>query len=499
MARHRWRASGWRLTGVETTASGRTTADAALLETLVLNAAGDSTTGAQRLELDGLTFDGESAVRAANAFAERSYFRTVDGAGIDVAGLRADALDWDGETLGAESGAALLVSATSTPVDASFDAVEFSSARLGAGGLREIESLTSESGRGRVETMLEWSADAMALGGYRAPAWGETTLDFVETRNVELAGDANETRLRADRAMARGTRIDASGAAVFATVDVDGVTLDGAHGRANASARALRASPLTIRESALEIGALGVSGMESEIGVSESGDWELPALPIATGGARSSFRVRIQEASTADPGSVMRVTDRTTQPVFTGRIDIASAALRGFDSGAIGVPARFSVEATADIFTALHADGVLVPTSTGTELDLNATLQGLSLQELSPYSRMHLGRFVESGSADVTIDATIRTSDLEAVADFTLSDVALGKSGLPAGYAGLGTDDASALDTALGALTDEQGEIELEVPLRGQLDSPRFDFDALVFRALAGAAVETAQTLPQAE
>ena len=497
--RHRWRASGGRLTGVETTQSGRATADAASVATLVLNAAGDSTTGAQRVELDGLAFDGESAVRAASAIAERTYFRSVDGSGIDVAGLRADAIDWDGETLGAGHGAALLVSATSTAVRASFDAVEFTSARLGAGGLRELGSLTSEFGRGDLDGVLEWSAGALALDGYHAPAYGERTLDFVETRNVEAVGDANETRLRADRAAARGTRLDASGAAVFATVDMDGVTLDGTHGRASASAQALRASPLAIRESALEIGALGVSGMDCEIGLSESGDWELPALPIGTGDARASFRVRIQEASTADPGSVMRITDRTTQPVFTGSIDIASAMLRGFDSGAIGVPARFSVDATADVFTALHIDGILVPTLTGTEFDLNATLHGLSLRAFSPYTQVHLGRPVEGGNAHVTIDATVRTSDLEAVADFTLSDVALGKSELPAATPGLGTEELSALDAALDSLRDEQGRIGLKVPLRGQLDSPRFDFDGLVVRALARAALETAQALPKAE
>ena len=497
--RHRWQSSGWRLTEVETTASGRATASAASLETLVLRAAEDSTTGAQRIEFGGLVFDGGSAVHAASASAQRTYFRAGDGFGIDVAGLSADSIDWNGETLDAGRGAALLMSVTATAVRASFDTVAFTSMRLGADGIRELATLTSASGRGKVERVLEWSAGALALNDYRAPAYGETTLDFVETRNVELVGDAGEARLEADRAAARGTRIDASGATEIATAQLDGATVDGARGRASASVRALRASPLTIRESALEIGALSLAGVESEIGLSESGDWELPALPIGTGDARSSFRVRIQEASTAEPGSVLRITDRTTKPAFTASVDIAGAALRGFDSEAIGVPARFSVEATADIFSALRADGILVPTLTGTEFDLEATVRGLSLRELSPYSRLHLGRPVEGGYADVALDATIRTSDLEAVADFTLSEIVLGKFEVPAQSPAPGAEYASMLDTALNSLADEQGRIELKVPLHGRLDAPDFDFDGLVARALARAALESAQALPKAE
>ena len=497
--RHRWRTGGWRLIGVERAVSGRASAEQASVETLVLNAADDSTTGAQGVEFDALVLENESAMHAASAFAERTYFRARDGSGIDVAGLRAHDVDWNGETLVAERGAAPLMSIAAAPVRASFDTLAFTSARLGARGVRELGSLTSTSGRGNVERVLEWSAGASTLNGYHAPASGGTMLDFVETRDIELIDDANETHLRADRMAVREARIDASGETAFANAEVEGITLVSARGGASASAHALRASPLTIRDSALAIGALSLSGLESAIGLSESGDWDLPALPVVAGDTRSSFRVRIGEASTAERGSVIRVVDRTTEPEFSDSIDIASAALRGFDSGAVGVPARFSVDAAAGIFTSLHADGVLTPTLTGTELDLNATIHGLSLHELSPYARLHLGHSVEGGLADVTLDATIRTSDLEGVADFTLSEVVLGEAEPPAGSAGLGVEGATALGAALNSLEDEQGRIELRVPLRGKLDAPDLDLDGLVARAFARAALEAAEASPKAE
>ena len=497
--RHRWHSDGWRLTGVERAPSGRAGADAAALETLVLTVAGDSTTGAHGVELRGLSFDGESAVRAAGAGAERAYHRAHDGAGIDLAGVSAEAVGWNGETLVAERGAAPLMSVAASPLRASFDGVAFASARVGAGGAHEFATLSSGSVRGGVERTLEWSAGALALEGYRATASGGTTVDLVEAVNLDLLGNANEARVRADRATAGGMRVEPSGETTFADAGVEGVIVHDTRGRDSTSARALRASPLTIRESALEIGTLSLSGVESAIAVSEAGDWELPALPLGAGDAASSFAVRVQEAGTTDSGSAVRITDRTTAPVFAERFVIDRATLRGFDSTAAGVPARFSVEATAGMFTALHADGALVPTLTGTDLDLAATVRGLSLRHLSPYARLHLGRTVERGHADVAVDTTLRTSDLEGVADLALSDVVLGESGLPADSSAPAMEGTAALGTALEALTDEQGSVELKVPLRGRLDAPGFDLDGLVAAALAQAALAAVEASPEGE
>ena len=494
----RWESSGWRLTGVERTASGRTSADTASLESLVRSAADDSTAGAQRIALDGLVFDGESAVHATGAFAERTYFRTGDGSGVDVAGLRTGAVDWSGGTLAAERGAAPLMIVSASPVRASFDTVAFTSARFGAGGMHEFGTVTAASGRGRVEHGLEWSAGAVALAGYSAPPFGEAMLDFVETRDVEIVDDA-ETRFRAERAEVRGARVDPSGTTVFANAEVEGITLNDSRGAGRTSARTLRASPLTVRESALEIGTLRLSGIESAIGLDESGGWELPPLPLRTGGGQPAFRIRVREAGIADPGSVIRLVDRTTEPDFATRVHVASAALRRLDTEAIGVPARFSVEAAGDMFTALQATGTLTPGPTGTDLNLNATIRGLSLRELSPYSRLHLGRSVEGGRADVALDAAVRTSDLEGVANFTLSEVVLGNPGSPAGVSRSGAEGTSTLDTALDSLEDRQGRVEVEVPLRGKLDAPDFDFDGLAVRAFANAVLETAEARSRAE
>ena len=538
--RDRWEWKGWMLTGVETTAAGRAEASTASVEALTMNAAGGSTAGVQGLTLTGLTFDGESTMRASNAFVEQLRYRARPGgadggSGVGVGGLHTGDLEWNGEALTATQGAAPEVSVTVGPVRASFDAVEFTNARLGADGVRRLESLTAASHRGKADggtdvqgsigfqggtelqdrtgTVLEWSAGELTLGGYLVSAFGETTLDSAETRGVEVLGDATDARLRAERLALRGTRIDPTGAVVLADARVEGFALQGADGRTHTAARALQADRFAIGGSGLEIASLDVSGIDSTIEVDENGEWVFTGLPFGADDSRSSLRARIEEAGATAPDSTIRFIDRTTDPDFATRLDLERATLRGFDSEAIDVPALFSVEATAETFTALEIDGsntraasplpartaetftaleidgALIPTLTGIDLDLNALVSGLSLPDFSPYSRRHLGRDVVAGHADVALDLAVRSSDLEGVAHFALNGVELGEPAAPEGSPA--PDPTSALPE------ETQGTITLEVPLRGRTDDPGFDFDGLVTRGLAQTARQRSGTLPK--
>ena len=495
---NRWRSRGWHLTGVEMAASGGASARTASLENLTFNANDDAMATVQGIELDGLTVGDGYTATSTSASIGRTHYRAGGGQVVDVIGLRADALAWDRGSLLAERGAAPLMSVVAPPVSASFDTLEFASVLLGAGGVQRLDSLESGSSRGRVEPGLEWSTRRLELGGYLASASVETGLDFIEALDVEVRGregegeGEGEVRLGAGRLSALDARIDSSGTMELASVQAHDVALRAAEGLASMSARMLQASRMALGTSAMEIGSVEVSALDSTIGVTDRGDWELPVLPIGIGGGSpSSFRVRIDEARTSDSASVVGLVDRTTVPHFETRIDIADATLLGVDTAAIGMPAHFSVEAAAGIFTGLRADGVVVPTLTGADVDLIAAIRGLSLPDLSPYSRLHLGQDIEDGQADVRLALTVRTSDLEGTAEVAMREVALEGAGSPGASPGLGA--------ALASLEDEQGAIMLKAPLRGELDSPDFDLDGLLIRSLASAALDTANTLLEAE
>ena len=492
MGRFRWQASGGRLNGVDVGVSGRARADAVAMESLTMSVAEESMIGISGFESGGLTFDGENLLQASSATAGRARFRVRGDVSVDATGLRADALEWNGESLAAERGEAPLMSVRAAPVRASLDSVKFGSARLGARGLLHLDALSAASFRGDVasESHLQWTAGNSRLAGYRARGSGEATLDFVETREVEVVVVGDDARLRADRFAVRDTRLDSSGDLRLANVHVDGVT----SGRANDnrfSADAVRGGHVVLRDAGLEMGSLDLSGLETTIGMNEKGEWDLPLPPLGTGSAGAPYSVRIDEAGIVDHRAVVHVVDRTTDPEFAARVDVARATLRGYRSSAPGSPARFSIESAADAFSSARVEGALIPTLTGTDLDLNADLRGLTLPAFSPYARLHLGHDLAAGQADATLALAVRSADLDGVVDFRPSGVRFRDTE--------SRTNRSVLGSALALIEERNGAIELKATLRGGVDDPDFNLDRLLVHALADSALDAAEVLEKAE
>ena len=492
MGQSSWQVDGGRLVGVEAEVSGSARADAASIERLTMVAADETIIGVHNFDCDGLTFDGESTLQASSATAGRARFRVRSDASVDTTGLRVDALEWIGESLAAQRGEAPLMSVGAAPVRASLDEVVFTYARVGARGLRQLDSLRAASFRGGVASGIgfQWAAGESGLAGYHAPDAGAATLDLVESREVEVMAGEDQARLGMEKLSVRNARLDPSGDTILASASVDGATLDSPNGN-RMSADALEGSGVALRSAGLEIGSLDLFGLDGTIGMTETGEWNVPSLPLVASDAGSKYSVRIGEADTADQETVIHVVDQTTDPDFTARLAIESATLRGFHSAATGAPSRFSIESTADAFTSARVEGVVIPTPTGTDLDMNVQLRGLSLPALSPYGRLHLGQDISAGHADATIAFTVRSSDLDGVVDFHPSGLQFQDPASP--------ENRSLLGTALSLIEEQQGAIELRAPLRGRVDDSDFNLDRLLTRALADTVLDAADGLEKAE
>ena len=501
---YRWEAGGVRLNGVQAGVSGGARADVVSMEALAMDVAEESIIRISTFESGGLTFDGENRLHASSATAGRARFRIRADVSVDATGLRADALEWNGESLAAQHGEAPLMSVRAAPVRASLDAVEFVSARFGARGLLRLDALSAASFRGGVaaEPGLQWTAGESKLVGYRSGGAGEATLDLVETQGVEVVAVGDDARLRAGGFAVRGARLEPSGDLVIADVLVDGAAL----GRANdtrLSADAVRGGRVVVRDAGLEIGSIDLSGLEAAIGLDEKGEWDLPPLPFRAGSFRTGplgtddggepYSVGIDEAGIAGPAAaVVHVVDRTTDPDFAARVDIERATLRGFRSSAIGLPARFSIEGAADAFSSARVEGALIPTLTGTDLDLNVDLRGLTLPAFSPYARLHLGQDLAAGQADATLALAVRSADLDGVVDFRPSGVRFRDMASPA--------NRSVVGSALALIEARNGAIELTASLLGSVDGPRASTSIASWsRALADSALDAANRLEKAE
>jgi hypothetical protein len=130
-------------------------------------------------------------------------------------------------------------------------------------------------------------------------------------------------------------------------------------------------------------------------------------------------------------------------------------------------------------------------------LDVHAAFENVAMPELSPYTATFLGRKIDSGK--LWLDLVYRIDDGALTGDnnVTIRELALGEPVDAPGVRRL------PLDLAVALLTDSQGVIRADVPVKGDIDDPKFDIGAVVrdaignviarivsapFRALAGLA-----------
>ena len=118
---------------------------------------------------------------------------------------------------------------------------------------------------------------------------------------------------------------------------------------------------------------------------------------------------------------------------------------------------------------------------------LVVNIKNLQLKDLSPYSVAYLGFPFEDGTLSFTSDNSIRYSQLDGKNMLDLYNPELGEK----------RKDVDAkvnipLKAALYILKDKDGKIQLDVPVKGNIDSPEFSYMKIVWKTLGNLVVKVA-------
>lgn len=197
--------------------------------------------------------------------------------------------------------------------------------------------------------------------------------------------------------------------------------------------------------------------------------------------ARES-RVVIRRLSIAQ-GRVEFV-DETVTPTFTSAIsqldgvvvydpeetDRANVAFQGTLSGGVG----------------LEIKGWLVLSEGQLNLSLEGTLQDYELSQVSAYAEKHVKYQIRRGRVTVKTNYTYDAGQVDAESGVTLRRVELGEQlgeefrervGIP-------------LKLALALLEDADGEIRLNIPVRGNVNNPEFNVRSVVWKSVRSAVLK---------
>jgi uncharacterized protein involved in outer membrane biogenesis len=141
-------------------------------------------------------------------------------------------------------------------------------------------------------------------------------------------------------------------------------------------------------------------------------------------------------------------------------------------------PADIALEGLVNEYGFAQIKGQMLPFDLKNQLDLSVLFKNIDITRLSPYSGKFAGYKIQEGKLDVELDYEIRKHTLVGQNNIILDSLTLGEK----------IESPDALDLPLGLaialLKDRNGQIDINLPVTGDLNDPQFSYGAIVMRAV---------------
>jgi hypothetical protein len=228
----------------------------------------------------------------------------------------------------------------------------------------------------------------------------------------------------------------------------------------------------------LIVGDDGVNNLARLLGQPASNPKETPALPATTRtkkDTQAAVYLSIGGLKINDANLVMR--DERYQPAVINRLDKLAITVG---------PLKNTPDSLAHISFAgeldnapIQGEGAMNPLRADTATELQAQLTTLDLTALSPVSKRFIAYPLQKGLFTLDSKISIEQGQLDSTHRIKLDGLELGDK--------VKSPDAPNLPVKLGVslLQDPAGNINLTLPVRGDLDDPSFSVGGLVFKVIA--------------
>ncbi|MBL9127343.1 MAG: DUF748 domain-containing protein, partial [Verrucomicrobiales bacterium] len=193
--------------------------------------------------------------------------------------------------------------------------------------------------------------------------------------------------------------------------------------------------------------------------------------PSATPNTADRFPIRIAEVGIE--GASLHFADRSIEPPCTFDLRRLDATVTGLSSE-VGDRAEASLSGIVDEGAPFGLRGRINPLSATPFLDVAFTNQHLQLTAFSPYMEKYAGYPLNKGRLSLDLNYALRDGALDATNKVRLEQLVLGSRN--------DSPDATQLPVklAIALLKDSQGVIDLDVPIQGRLDDPKFRIGPIV-------------------
>ncbi|OEC34339.1 Uncharacterized protein involved in outer membrane biogenesis [Pseudomonas cuatrocienegasensis] len=178
--------------------------------------------------------------------------------------------------------------------------------------------------------------------------------------------------------------------------------------------------------------------------------------------------------------------DFSLTPNFATAVQQLNGRIGTLDNRA-GKPASVNIAGKVDRYAPVSIKGSLNPFDPLASLDIATQFKQVELTTLTPYSGKFAGYRIRKGRLNLDLHYRIRNGQLDAENKVVVEQLQLGEK----------VDSPSAVDLpirlAVALLKDSDGKIALELPLKGDLNSPDFDVMPIVWQTLRNLVLRAAQ------
>ena len=184
----------------------------------------------------------------------------------------------------------------------------------------------------------------------------------------------------------------------------------------------------------------------------------------------------------------LNYTDNFIKPNYTANLTKVTGKIGAFGTAG-GPPAEVAVQAQLDDNSPVDISGVMNPLTPVAFLDIKGKANDVELTRLSAYSSKYTGYPITQGKLTVDVHYMLDQRKLQADNHIFITQLTFGDRIESPGISHLPVKLAVAL------LKDTQGNIDVNVPVSGSLDDPKFSMGGLIWRAI-GNLIARAATAP---
>ena len=181
-------------------------------------------------------------------------------------------------------------------------------------------------------------------------------------------------------------------------------------------------------------------------------------------------RVRFQNAK-------LDFADLSLRPQFSAKIYELNGVITGLSSQR-DARSQIQLDGRVDQYGMARVRGQLNPFVPADNTDLNVVFKNVDMVAASPYSMKFAGYKIAQGKISLDLQYKVRDSQLEGSNQIVLDNLTLGER--------IDSPDALhlPLELALAILKDQDGRIDLGVPVSGNMNDPEFSYGSVVWKAL---------------